>query len=115
MMEGITVLSQSNVYTITNIAIAHIFPGLIAAFLGSMIAIFLFEHNYNVAGVIVGLCGLVGLASLIAGTSMPQEFSHIQYKVLIGEEVNLVDFTEQYEILNQEGLIFTIKELEKEN
>ena len=112
MMEGITILSQSDVYYLTDIAVTHIFPGLIIAFLGTLTSLIFFENHFTKTGVTVLLCGLVGLASFIAGMCMPQEFSHIQYKVSVDEEVNLIDFTSQYEIINQEGLIFTIKEKE---
>ena len=112
MMEGITILSQSDVYCLTDIAVAHIFSGLIVTFLGMIISALFFENYFTKTGVTFLLIGLVGLASFIAGFCMPQEFSHIQYKVSVDEEVNLIDFTNQYEIINQEGLIFTIKEKE---
>lgn len=112
MMEGITILSQSDVYYLTDIAVAHIFPGLIIAFLGILTSLTFFDSHFTKTGVTVLLIGLVGAASLIAGFCMPQEFSHIQYKVSVDEEVSLIDFTSQYEIINQEGLIFTIKEKE---
>lgn len=112
MMEGITILSQSDVYCLTNIAVAHIFPGLIVAFLGLLASLIFFDNHFTKTGITLLLIGLVGFASLIAGFCIPQEFSHIQYKVFVDEEVNLIDFTNQYKIINQEGLIFTIKEKE---
>ena len=113
MMEGITILSQSDVYCLTNIAVAHIFPGLIVAFLGLLASLIFFDNYFTKTGITLLLVSLVvGAASLIAGFCMPQEFSHIQYKVSVDEEVSLIDFTNQYEIINQEGLIFTIKEKE---
>ena len=112
MMEGITILSQSDVYYLTDIALAHIFSGLIVTFLGLVTAIIFFENYFTKTGITLLLVSLVGAASLIAGFCMPQEFNHIQYKVSVDEEVSLIDFTSQYEIINQEGLIFTIKEKE---
>ena len=112
MIEGVTILSQSDVYYLTDIAVAHLFPGVIVAFLGLLTSLIFFENYYTKTGITLLLIGCTGLASLIAGFCMPQEFSHIQYKVSVDEEVNLIDFTSQYEIINQEGLIFTIKEKE---
>ena len=112
MMEGITILSQSDVYSLTNIAVAHIFPGVVIAFLSLLMSLIFFDNHYTKTGLTFLLIGLAGVASFIAGFCMPQEFSHIQYKVSIDEEVNLIDFTNQYEIINQEGLIFTFKEKE---
>ena len=35
---------------------------------------------------------------------------YTQYKVTISEEVNFVEFNEKYEVLEQDGKIYTIKE-----
>lgn len=37
------------------------------------------------------------------------------YEVLIGDEVSMTEFTQRYEIVKQEGQIFTVKEKENEN
>lgn len=34
------------------------------------------------------------------------------YKVLISDEVSMNEFLEQYEIIDQEGKIFTVREVE---
>ena len=56
-------------------------------------------------GVLMG--GIVGL--LPGFTTKPIEFKD-QYKVLISEEVSMVEFMEKYEIVEQEGRIYTIEE-----
>ena len=51
-----------------------------------------------------------GLFGLLPGfTTKPIEFKD-QYKVLISEEVSMVEFMEKYEIVEQEGRIYTIEE-----
>ena len=47
-------------------------------------------------------------------TSNKEEISHYEYKVLIDESVSLVEFNEKYEIIGQEGSIYTIIERETE-
>lgn len=37
------------------------------------------------------------------------------YKVTISDEVNFVEFDNKYEIIDQDGLIYTISEKEKNN
>lgn len=44
-----------------------------------------------------------------AGTSTPTEYT-TQYKVTISDEVSMNDFMERYEIINQEGKIYTVQE-----
>lgn len=54
-------------------------------------------------GVIIGYpCG-----SIIFGT--PIEYT-TEYKVIISDEVNFNEFQEKYEIISQEGKIYTIEE-----
>ena len=61
-------------------------------------------------GVIVGLVfgGIIGL--LPGFTTKPVEFKD-QYKVLISEDVLMVEFMERYEIIDQEGKIYTVREI----
>ena len=43
------------------------------------------------------------------GTSLPAEYVN-EYKVLISEDVSLVEFNERYEIIDQQGKIYTVRE-----
>lgn len=57
-------------------------------------------------GVTIGV--LVGL--LPAWSTLPSE-CETQYKVIISDEVQMSDFTSRYEILDQEGKIYTVREI----
>lgn len=61
------------------------------------------------AGLIVGIVfgALIGL--LPAARCIPYEYE-THYKVTISDEVSMNDFLERYEILDQEGKIYTIRE-----
>lgn len=63
------------------------------------------------------VCGIIG--SLFAGafiqefTKAPLEYE-TQYKVIISDETLMSDFYNKYEIVEQEGKIFTVREIEVE-
>ena len=57
----------------------------------------------------IGLVAVIGIAGMII-----TEPVGYKYEVLINEEVNLVEFYENYEIVRQEGKIYTIKERDKD-
>ena len=57
-------------------------------------------------GVIIG--SLLGLL-IGAETSTPTEYK-TQYKIIISDEVLMNDFLERYEIIDQEGKIYTVRE-----
>ena len=52
----------------------------------------------------------VTLCVLINTTDCLNEFSHIEYKVTIDDSVSMNEFLDKYEILDQEGKIYTVKE-----
>ena len=57
------------------------------------------------------------ILSLAVGTSaetMPLEYE-TQYKVIISDEVSMNDFLSKYEIINQEGKIYTVRERNGDN
>lgn len=55
------------------------------------------------------LCGIMGLAMSAHKTD---EVDYIEYKVTIDDSVSMTEFMDKYEILDQEGKIYTVKERE---
>ena len=58
-----------------------------------------------IAGIIGGL-----FVGVFANDRPPTEYE-TQYKVTISDEVSMNDFLERYEILDQEGKIYTVREV----
>ena len=62
------------------------------------------------------ICIALALGSVIVGvlggTYSKTDISHIEYKVTINDSVSLTEFLDKYEILDQEGKIYTVKERE---
>ena len=98
---------------------AFIFLGVVLSLLFSLIGLViamaldcsdLGSGAFVVLGVLVGLA----LAALLASTSIsgpPTEFeSH--YKVTISDEVAMNDFLERYEIIDQDGKILIVREVD---
>jgi hypothetical protein len=54
------------------------------------------------------ICGWIGFTCVIFGT--PVETT--QYKVLIHDSVSMTEFSEHYEIVDQEGKIYVIQEIQ---
>lgn len=116
MLEGIEVLSTFEVVTKTQ---------------------FNWTAFWIVLAIMIGICAIIGLISALSGSydwlilpimillgvafgavigflfgkmmETPVEYE-TQYKVIISEEVPMTEFTEKYEIVDQEGKIFTIRE-----
>ena len=67
-----------------------------------------------IVGAIGGLIFGALLGILPASHIIPSEYE-TQYKVTISDEVSMNEFVAKYEILSQEGRIYTVRSLEEPN
>lgn len=61
-----------------------------------------------VAGVIIGF--FIGVLGYLMSIHETDVVSHIEYKVIADDSVSMNEFLDKYEILDQEGKIYTVKE-----
>ena len=121
MMQGIEILSQSEVgrgvainwtpvIIITAIAAVVVFISVI------QLTVPLNFEDWLASIAITILCSFVVLlvTTLIVTVFSKPEYYETHYKVTISDEVSMNEFLEQYEIVDQEGKIYTIKEREEE-
>lgn len=107
-MEGIEILA------VGQIGVGSGFNWLMAIITGLILGITAFAlglcHDSCIAAIVMGLLvgiftgAIVGVADGIPTHYVPT------YKVVISDEVSMNEFTERYEILEQEGKIYTVKE-----
>lgn len=110
-MEGVTILA-------VNEAVEPCAFNWVAAILIFSVAVFV-GLMQGIGGKEIGLGLFVGVAlGLISGTlfgfAMRENGSPETYKVTISDTVNFNEFNERYEIIGQEGLIYTITERTEE-
>lgn len=113
-MNGVEVLSSQTIYDtilpswVTGISLIMLF--LFIALCGACVA---WSKN---AGIII--CFILALASvaLLVLSLMPSDtnIKYIEYKVTIDDAVSMNEFRDKYEILDQEGKIYTIRERNNE-
>lgn len=120
MMKGIEILSQSevgcglainwtSVIIVTTIAAIVFFISIIR--LASPMDIE--EWLATCATTLVWSAIVFLVATLIAVVVAKPATNETHYKVTISDEVSMNEFLEQYEIIDQEGKIYTIKEREE--
>ena len=114
-MTGVEILSTQEVATAFtfNLALAATVLGVIFGVLAVIgIIAMLIEGDESIL-VIFLIGGLIGglLFGSIAGSGdrIPTEYE-TQYKVTISDEVSMNDFLEIYEIVDQDGKIYTVRE-----
>ena len=116
MIDGVTILATETVEVIHPIldiigrlCIPTVFIGLI-----------IFAVGFSVDSIKSGLTGLgmmvlsfiVGIASTIAGLYITVP-AYQKYEVILDDSVSMNEFTNTYEVLEQRGQIYVVKEIEE--
>ena len=110
MLNGVEILSQEvipvmkfhydwGIFVVT-LLVATVVYALVAILFNDIIGLILAFFV-----ILIGAC--------ISCTTKDKVSEYIQYKVTISDDVNFVEFTERYEILEQDGKIYTIRERDK--
>lgn len=113
-MTGVEILTTQEVVTeyAWSLSAYFITIGIVALFGGLMGFAFsnpIEKFQGLVAGICAGVALGVPIGVLPASLSLPTEYE-TRYKVTISDEVSMNDFLERYEILDQEGKIYTVRE-----
>ena len=119
MLDGITILNSYEIVTKTSFSWQGFWVGLaicvIGAFLGALITTSDLKDFLITFGIISVICGvLVGLFFGFAVMPKPLEYAS-EYEVTISNEVSMNDFYNRYDIIEQRGEIYVIREKEQED
>ena len=111
-MNGVEILSSEIIYN-TILPKWCLAVGLLAAivFAGCLAASIAWERLWAVIICAICLLGCVG-CMICAGIPNKNDIHHIEYKVTIDDSVSMNEFLDKYEILDQKGKIYTVKERE---
>ena len=117
-MTGVEVLSQNTIYE-TGVYSWIVILCISLGFVFSLIMTIIDWCNYGFdvrdigwIFVITVSCTLLGMFCTALTEHDTNVIDYIEYKVTISEEVNFIEFTDKYEILDQEGKIYTVRERE---
>ena len=115
-MNGVEILNQTNVYYEDgNMWVFCVLTGL-GTIIGLIVTFIKLSDEGSCieclipvfSGMVIGIAlGFLGYAWTLSPTD---ELSHVEYKVIVSDEVSFTDFMEKYEIIDQEGQIYTVKE-----
>ena len=115
-MEGVTILTTETIevmHPILNIlgwiAVPMIFIGIILTIIG-------IASNYEGCGLtgltMIGLSFIIALTSAIAGQYITVP-AYQKYEVILEDSVSMNEFMNRYEVLEQRGQIYVVKEIEE--
>ena len=111
-MTGVEILSSETIYN----TIIHEwwFPlGFVLALAFFTAAITFISKDNPSPTLVCFLCSIVFLVcACLGGSENRKSINHTKYKVTIDDSVSMNEFMDKYEILDQEGKIYTVKEKE---
>lgn len=113
LMEGLTLLSTS----VENNASVFCFLAFLSfiILLASIFLTIFCARDCEYGGVFFGIVlTIVSLVLFFICLDGANDFPKTVYKVTIDESVSMVEFYERYEIIDQDGLIFTVYEKESQ-
>ena len=111
-MAGVEILAMNEVITAYKFNWEiYIISIVVCTLVITIMSFLMLDHD--IVSVIVGLMFGFILGAIIgilpAKFTEPEKYEN-QYKVIISDEVSMNDFLERYEIISQEGKIYTVRE-----
>lgn len=111
-MNGVEILSSETIYN-TILPEYWLGIGLGCAVVFVLTMAVCFANDRIILGFIcIALALGSGIVGGLGGTKSKTDIDHIEYKVTIDDSVSITEFLDKYEILDQEGKIYTVKEKE---
>ena len=105
MIEGIEILSQE---VCNEFNIIAFFACVILFMIIGMAFDFFKDLSDGVVGALLGITLGIFIYAIIFEAIMPEKY--VKYNVTISESVSMTEFYEQYEIIDIDGKIYTIRE-----
>ena len=115
-MEGIILLNEITVYDtgwgFNSTALAVLIIGVIMLGLAIIFAYLAYLDVNELTGLFSLFCGVCLVVGLWACSEAKEIPATTQYEVYLTEDINMEDFAQKYNIIKQDGVIFTIEEKE---
>ena len=114
-MNGVEILSSETIYT-TQMWVALV--GIILFIAAIICVILVVISNNDTSTMVKAICAILcwvtvlTLAIIDNNTNYFKEYSHTELKVTVDDSVSMTEFMNKYEILDQEGKIYIVKEKE---
>lgn len=108
MLDGITIIKQTEIIELPiniSIFLTIIFIGFCAYIFGRLTEIIELQMGGMIIGIISFLLMLLSLLII-----KPEPTGKYEYQVIIDESITFDEICEQYEVIEQNGLIWTIKD-----
>lgn len=116
MIEGIEILAQSEIIQSTSWTTIVCMSGIIMLIIGFILLVIGEGIKYDVGIVSGGFLIVLGVIVAVVGIGLSETYKEptgrYEYQVIIDENVSFTDVYSNYEVVDQNGLIWTIRDKE---
>ena len=113
-MDGVNILNTIYEYG-TNFSAGWIFMSLICMIIFDLISFLLLDTDWGwIITAVVTIISFISFLILMFTYKETSEIISVTYQATIDESVSLEEFHKYYEIIEKNGEIYTIKEIEQE-
>ena len=117
-MEGVEILSEKVVYVFEYQSWVFWFIVAFCATIGFLIGGCVGSESFDLGDacmllvpfILLGI--VLGCIGLLATGKHTEEIDYIEQKVIVSDEVSMNEFYEKYNVIKQEGKIYTVREKE---
>lgn len=106
-MAGVTILQT--VTPIAGVTILIFVCCYLVVFINLICAIICYSEKNIKAGIVFTIIAIIGLITLITDVTHPM-YDKTQYQVIIDDSVSMSEFTQRYNIIEQEGITYWVTE-----
>lgn len=113
-MQGVEILDTTVHYVREFSLVAFLAPIIVIGLVGFIFCLLDGDFWDGVEGLLIGsLIGIFfGVMLTICTSKKTDKIDYVEYKVTVSDEVNFNEFHDKYEIIDQEGKIYTVRERE---
>ena len=112
-MDGVTILTTYEKGLLTGYGCIGVIFTFVCIF--ALSVIILNEYQNGFQGCFASVCLIASMIGIFAAIIVTAVVLHTEYKITCDDTVSLNELTSCYQILSQDGKLFTVKELAENN
>ena len=106
-MAGITILQT--VTPIAEVTVLIFVCCCVVILINIILAIICYSERWTIRGIVFTIIAVIGIITAILDLSRPM-YNKTQYQIIIDDSVSMSEFTQRYNIIEQEGITYWVTE-----
>lgn len=106
-MDGVMILQT--VTPVAEVTVLIFVCCCIVILINIILAIICYSERWIIRGIVFTIIAVIGIITAILDLSRPM-YNKTQYQIIIDDSVSMTEFTQRYNIIEQEGITYWVTE-----